>query len=70
MHFTVFRKKKKKKNGLKYPCCTTATVVKIILRCTYGLEIIHYEVWRVIVILRAQKKKKRRKTFPFTSATL
>ena len=54
-------KKQKKKNGLKYPCCTTATVVKIILRCTYGLEIIHYEVWRVIVILRAQKKKKKKK---------
>ena len=40
----LFSAKKKKKNGLKYPCCTTATVVKIILRCTYGLEIIHYEV--------------------------
>ena len=63
MHFTVFLKKKT--TGLKYPCCTTATVVKIILHCTHGLEIIHYKVRRVIAFLRAKKKKKRKRVKHF-----
>ena len=72
MHFTVFlEKKKEKKNGLKYPCCTTATVVKIILHCIHGLEIIHYhyEVRRVIVFLYAKKKKQSVKHFPLLVLT-